>query len=500
MSDFIIPNMFIFSTILVGTLNLIVPFITKRHSKLRDFLLITVATAFFFNILIIDSSFFNDVEEQLTIFSFGVFDISLHMEPIGLIFLNLLGFLWIFALIYTINFLKINNFEYTNRFLFFMNACILCGVFIALSANLLTMFIGYELLTICTLPLIAHNIDKQVKKGLTRYVKILMITALALFLPAIIAIYSFVGHGDFIMGGIVKGYVSDKVAIFLLLMFIFGISKAALFPMQKWLPAAMVASYPVSALLHAVVVVKTGLFCIYKIFVYTFGLAYLQSLFQEFNWLIILPVITIFYSSFQALRYDQIKMILAYSTINQLSIALLGAFLMTSKGISASILHMVSHSFTKICLFYSAGILYTVRKSYSVNELAGINRIMHLTSFVFLISGLSLIGIPPLAGFVSKFYIMIAAAEQTNIICMITLAISALFSSIYMIKILIFVYKPISKSYSFSQKLAPAFKNSANRAEKKIPFSMLLSLFFCLSGVIFFIFIQQLISKFLLYI
>ena len=289
----------------------------------------------------------------------------------------------------------------------------------------------------------------------------------------------------------------------LLLMFIFGIAKSALFPLHGWLPSAMVASYPVSALLHAVVVVKTGLFCIYKVIFYTFGIHFLQELFTDCNWLVAIPSFTILYSSFQAIRYKNIKMILAYSTINQLSIALLSAFLLTPKGIAAALLHMVSHSFTKISLFYCTGSIYSVRHATTLRDLKGAAYFMPKVSLMFLIAGLSLMGIPPFAGFISKFYIMLAAAEVDNMFAMVVIVISSLFSAIYTLKILIFIYHPSGKTdYKNLRFIRNELCKSTGTADQtvKLPKLMILSITLCTLPIIFFIFIQKSMYKFLLHI
>jgi multicomponent Na+:H+ antiporter subunit D len=512
MVDFVTPQLLVISTLFIGLVNLITPFTTKEDSRTRSAFLLIVSISFLINVLILDYLFLNGIESNFTIIDFGKYQLSLHLEPLGMIFLTLLAILWICALLYTIKFLDINEIKNSNRFLFFMNCCVMIGGFIALSANLFTMFVGYELLTLCTIPLIAHHVNSKVSQGLTKYLKILMLSGLVMFLPAIIIIYATIGHGNFTTGGFIKGTFSESSSIILLLLFIFGIAKAALYPFHSWLPAAMVASYPVSALLHAVVVVKTGLFCIYKILVYVFGLGYLQILFSDHNWLIIFPIFTIIYSSTRALQFTEVKMVLAYSTINQLSIALLSAFLLTPKGLIAAIMHMISHSFTKICIFYAAGNIYSIKNSYHIGQLIGIGSTMPKTSFVMLIAGLSLIGIPPFAGFISKFYILLAAAEVDNIIVMITLGISTLFSAIYMIKILIFIYRPTTEDFILHLKLKPYFdeapKNKISKrivssnynAERRLPKFMIASIVLCISGVILFLPIQQAITKLLIFI
>lgn len=502
-------KLFIISTLLVGAINLIIPTVTKDNFKLRNYSMLAINLLFIINVLWLDHLFLNGIEENFTLANWGKFSLALHLEPMGMIFLNLIAVLWLCALLYTVKFLEINEIKNTNRFLFFVNACVISGAVIALSANLLTMFIGYEILTLCTIPLIAHQGGANTAKSLFKYLKILLLTSLALFLPAIMIIYGKIGHGDFIAGGFIEGNFSNLHAVFLLLLFIFGIAKAALYPFHSWLPTAMVASYPVSALLHAVVVVKSGLFCIYKILVYIFGLAYLHELFAENNWIIALPIITILYSSLQAIGSNQVKMMLAYSTINQLSIALLSAFLFSQKGITAAVMHMVSHAFSKICLFYTAGSIYSVKNSYYIGELIGIHKTMPKTSLFMMIASLSLIGIPPFGGFISKFYIMLAAAEQENLLAMITLGISTLLSAIYMIKMLIFIYRPTSNNFILHLKLKPYFdedpknKNSKrvisgkHKAENRLPFFMTLSVGLCLIGVVCFPLAQQGINKFL---
>ncbi len=484
----ITPNFLILSTLLLGMLNLLAPFISNGDNYTRNSLLMMISGFFFINILIIDWLFLSGIRISLSINIFDNFTIGFHLEALGLIFLSLLSFLWICALLYTIKYLVINNIEHSSRFLFFLNLSVLSGVMVSLSSNLFTMFIFYEILTLSTAPLIGHSGGDKVMAGVYKYLKILMISGTILFLPALIIIYAKANHGDFIQHGFIEHYFSKDQTIILLLMFIFGISKAALYPLHNWLPVAMVAHYPVSALLHAVVVVKTGLFCIYKILIYIFGLKYLQSIFSEFNWIIFLPIITIFYSSIKALQSDNIKKILAYSTINQLAIALLSAFMFTSKSMGAAILHLCSHSFTKICLFYGMGSIYSLKKTNQSIDLIAVAQEMPKTSFMVFIASLSLIGVPPFGGFISKFYIMLAAIEQNQILVVSVLALSSLFSAFYLTKFIAFIYKPIEGGLKITS------------MEDKLPNSMLLSLIICSLGIILFYFIQLFIKKFFIFI
>lgn len=484
--QFTIPNLLIILTLLIGALNLTSPFATPNDSFMRNFLLIIISIFFFGNVLIIDWLFLNGVRASVTFNIVGHYFIGFNLEPLGLVFLSLIGFLWICALFYTPKYLVTNHIENSSRFLFFFNFVILMGVFIALASNLFTMFIAYELLTIATAFLIGHSGGNNVLTGLYKYLKVLMTTGMLLFFPAIIIIYVKTGNGDFTNGGFIGNYFSQNQSIILLLMFIFGIAKTAIYPMHSWLPAAMVAHYPVSSLLHAVIVVKTGLFCIYKILIYIFGLTYLQGIFSSFNWLIFLPIISIFYSSIKALSSDNIKKILAYSTMNQLGIALLSAFMLTPKALGAAILHLVSHSFTKICLFYSMGSIYSLKKTNQVQDLNGVSTEFPTISLAIFIGALSLIGIPIFGGFISKFSILLAAAEQNQTIVMAVIIISSICSSIYLIKILSYIYKTPEMNIVTEQ--------------KKLPYLMQISIIICTLVIILFYFIQNFIREFLSYV
>lgn len=483
-------NLLIPSVIAVALVNLLTPFVSRSDGFARNFLMIFTSSFFFLNICIIDWFFLNGLKAEFIAYKFGWCIIAFNLEPLGIIFLNLIASLWVCAILYSTKFLAFNNMKESSRFLFFLNLCVVFGILIALSNNLFTMFIFYEMLTLATIPLIAHETNEKVSKGLYRYLKILMISSLLLFLPAIIMIYAKTGHVNFIYGGFIENSFTRYYTIILLLMFIFGVSKTAIYPLHSWLPAAMVASYPVSALLHAVIVVKAGLFCIFKILMYVFGLGYLHNLFGDFNWVVLLPVVTILYSSVKALCTTNIKMILAYSTITQLSLCLLSAFMFTPKAMAAGLMHMVAHSFAKISMFYSAGIFYSAKNTYVIHDLYDIWREMPKTSIVFMIAAMSLIGIPPFGGFISKFYIMLAAVKQEQYLVLVTVLISSVLTATYLSKIMLFIFRKHSiKGESCRQNL-----------EKNLPMSIHLSLCICSFAVVFFFVIQKLISQFLLHL
>lgn len=512
--NFITPEWILNVILMTGIITLVPPIINSMNHCIRNCLLIILSIVFLVNVLFLDYCFLQGMEAKIILVRLLKYTITFHLESLSMIFLTLLAVLWVCALLYTIQFLHINHILNSSRFLFFLNCCMIVGSIIALSGDLFTMFISYEILTLCTIPLITHNHDTQlVSIAISKYISVLMLSSIIFFLPAIVILYSVIGHGNFTPGGIINGYFVDHYAIVLLLSFVFGISKVAIYPFHSWLPSAMIASYPVSALLHAVVVVKTGLFCIYKILYYIFGLNYLQSLFVNYNWLIIIPIITIIYSAIQSIRHKEIKIILAYSTMNQLSIALLSAFLLTPQGIIAAITHMVTHALTKISMFYAFGNVYSIKNTYYIKELTSLYKTMPITSFILLISGLSLMGVPPLAGFTSKFCIMLAAAESNNLPVMITLVISTLFSAVYIINILVLIYTPSKNNLTLNLQLMHKYSTSTNTkgskkpiehylsTELKLPVLMIISPCLCLLAVIFFLpILQQGLAKFFLYI
>jgi multicomponent Na+:H+ antiporter subunit D len=433
-----VNNIIILQTIGICCLNLFVPFIFNRNKFLKHLTLILVAFIYFINVLNLDHYYLNGGRAILEVASIGEFTIKFYLEGMGLILLTLVSFLWLISIIYSIGYLRANNELNQHQFFFFMTLCILSSSLVALSANLITTFIFYELLTLSTAPLIVHGGSEHARRSLKKYLQILMTTSIILFLPAILLIQHYTGLNEFMPKGIIEGHVSDNLAIILFLMTIFGCAKAALIFVHNWLPTAMVASYPVSALLHAVAVVKVGLFVICKIIVYIFGLNYMHNLMGNFNWLVLIPITTILYSSFIALTQTTTKKLLAFSTISQLSFALLGIFTFTSKGVVATIFHLISHSFSKVTLFFAAGNIYTLTKKNKISELRSIAYSMPLTFIFFTIGSLSLIGIPPLAGFISKYYMIYSASHQERIdyLVLMTIIISSILTASYLFKII----------------------------------------------------------------
>ena len=300
--------------------------------------------------------------------------------------------------------------------------------------NLFTLFIFYEFLTISTYPLVTHaGTDKARRRGRI-YLGILMGTSIALMLPAMIVIWIQAGTLQFTKGGIIPDGVDPAWITLLYLLFIFGIGKAAVMPLHRWLPAAMVAPTPVSALLHAVAVVKAGVFSILKVTVYIFGVDTIASTLAH-DLIIWIPATTILLASLIAMTRDNLKERLAYSTISQLSYIVLGAMLANQMGLLAGSLHIAMHAFAKITLFFAAGAILVVTHKTEVSQLNGLGHQMPFTFTFFAIAAASIVGLPPLGGMWSKWYLALGTVEARQWLVLAVLMLSSLLNIVYLLAI-----------------------------------------------------------------
>ena len=266
--------------------------------------------------------------------------------------------LWIVNSIYSIGYMRANEEPRQTTFYICFAVALGSAIGVAFAKNLFTLFLFYELLTISTYPLVTHKGNAEAVRAGRLYLLLLLGTSLVLFLPAIIATYALAGTLDFTPGGILGGKAGAGVLALLLALYVFGIGKAAVMPLHFWLPAAMVAPTPVSALLHAVAVVKAGVFAVLKVVVYVFGLDTLASTGAN-EWLIFVASASLLIASFIALSRDNLKARLAYSTVSQLAYVVLGAALATTTSIIGSGLQIAMHAAGKITLFFCAGAIYT---------------------------------------------------------------------------------------------------------------------------------------------
>lgn len=365
--------------------------------------------------------------------------LTLSLEPLGMIFAGVASFLWIVTSFYAFGYMRGHHETNQTRFFFCFAIAIMSALGIAFSGNMLTLFVFYEVLTISTFPLVTHSGTDEARRAGRVYLGILLGTSVTFLLTAMIWTYVEAGTLDFQKGGILEGNAPAGVIAILFGLYIYGIGKAALMPFHRWLPAAMVAPTPVSALLHAVAVVKAGVFSVVKVSVFIFGLDTLRDTGAS-TWLAYVAATTILLSSIIAMRQDNLKARLAYSTISQLSYVVLGAMLASNIGAMGSTLHIVMHAFGKITLFFCAGAIIVFAHKTEISDMHGLGRKMPVTFFCFFVASLSIIGLPPLGGVWSKWYIALAAAETDQIIFIAVLMISSLLNIAYLMPIVLYGY------------------------------------------------------------
>lgn len=360
--------------------------------------------------------------------------LSLALEPLGLLFALVASGLWIVTAIYAIGYMRGNDEHNQTRFFACFALALAAAMGIALAGNLLTLFLFYEMLTLSTYPLVAHKGNDDARAGGRTYLGVLLTTSIGLLLPAIVITWVVAGTLDFRDGGILQGHITPMAATGLFALYLFGIGKAALMPFHRWLPAAMVAPTPVSALLHAVAVVKAGVFTVLKVTVYVFGIDFAAAgdITVPMMWI---AAFTILAASVVALTRDNLKARLAYSTIGQLAYIVLGATLASAMGVVGGAMHIAMHAFGKITLFFCAGAIYTALHRTLVSELDGLGRVMPFTFVAFLLGSLSIIGLPPLGGTWSKWFLMAGSAESGHLAMLAVLAVSSLLNIVYLLEI-----------------------------------------------------------------
>jgi len=360
---------------------------------------------------------------------------AFKVEPLGMLFALIASSLWIVNSLYSIGYMRGNKETHQTRFFVCFALAISATMAIAFSRNLFTLFVFYELLTLVTYPLVTHHGTEKARNGGRVYLGLLMGTSVVFLLPALVFIWYLTGTTEFTPGGILANKLEPMGLAGLLALCVFGIGKAALMPFHRWLPAAMVAPTPVSALLHAVAVVKAGVFSVVKVVVYIFGVDAL-SLAGATDWLVWMAGFTIVAASVVALSADNLKRRLAYSTISQLSYVIMAAALLAPLSLIGAVLHIAAHAVGKITLFFAAGAIYTAAHKTEVSQLDGIGRSMPWTMTAFSIAALSMIGLPPAVGFVSKWYMLSGAMADEHWLAVAVIALSTLLNAGYFLPII----------------------------------------------------------------
>jgi len=420
--------------ILVPLLGAGLVMVTGKRPNLRETISFVAAAALF----LVTASLIPEIRAGHKLV-FRIFDllpglsVTLRADALSMVFAVSASFLWVLTVFYSAGYMRGLKEHAQTRF----NACFALALFgaigCAFSDNLLTLYLFYEIVSVCTYPLVAHHQDEDSYEGGRKYLIYLTATAKALILPAMALIYARVGNLDFaqdIRGGILPASMAQGEVTLLYIFCLLGFAKNGIMPLHHWLPSAMVAPTPVSALLHAVAVVKVGVFSTVRVMLYVFGV----NTMDLFN--LGLPTayfvsFTILVASVIALSKDNLKARLAYSTVSQLSYIVLGVALLTPSGIEGGLIHIANHAFSKITLFFCAGAIYVATHKKNISEMSGLGRAMPFTFGAFGIAALSMIGAPPVAGFVTKWYLLVGAYDAKSVGIMVVLLASTLLNAAY---------------------------------------------------------------------
>lgn len=470
----------IWLSLLIPAVGAILIWLTSKIDNLREAMTFATALSLLAVVLTLLVRVSNGERPEFTLLEMlpGL-NIHFVIEPLGMLFASIAAILWPINSLYSIGYMRGNKEKHQTRFYLFFAIAISATMGIAFAGNLITLFIFYEVLTLSTYPLVTHKGDANAKRGGRIYLGILIATSIGLLLPAIIWTYFIAGTTEFATGGIIDDKLQGAMLGLLLLMYMYGIGKAALMPIHKWLPSAMVAPTPVSALLHAVAVVKAGVFSVLKVIVYVFGIDTLAGA-DYTSWLLYIAGFTIIVASLIALQQDNLKKRLAYSTISQLSYVILGAAILAPISAVGAALHIAAHAFGKVTLFFAAGSIYTAAHKTEISQLDGIGRRMPWTMGAFTIGALSMIGIPPAAGFLSKWYMLLGAFNTEQFIAVGVIVLSTLLNTAYFVPI---IYRAFFKEEKVSH---DSQDSSHNHGEAPWPIVVALTITASLTILLFF--------------
>jgi len=420
--------------------------LSARHVWLREFWTLAASIAKFSFILLLLPGVLAGKVAGFTFWEISPgIALALKADSFGVFFALIASGLWILTSIYSIGYVRGLNEHKQTRYFASFAICLSATIGVAFSANLMTFVFFYEILTIATYPLVVHKETPAAIAAGRKYL-IYTLTAGALLIAATAWTYRLTGTLDFKAGGILGGILLSPGAVLLLFaLFIGGVGvKAAIMPLHSWLPAAMVAPTPVSALLHAVAVVKSGVFGIVRVVGFVFG----PQLMRQYDLNLILAIfagVTIILASLLAFRQDNLKHRLAYSTVGHLSYIVLGAALLSPASLIGSLLHIASHATMKITLFFCAGAIYVTHHKGKISELDGIGKAMPWTMGAFAIGAIGLAGVPPLNGFVSKWQLGMGALHSGSFVPLALLLLSGILNAGYFAPI---VYRAFFKSPS----------------------------------------------------
>jgi len=389
-------------------------------------------------------------------------ELAFRVDAFGLLFASGASLLWILTSFYSIGYMRSLE-EHAQTRYFSCFALALCAtVGVAFSANLFTLFLFYETLTLVTYPLVAHKETAEARAGARKYLIYLLGAAKVLLLAAIILTYNLAGTLEFREGGILPAAkLSEQPTLLLAIfaLFLFGFAKNALMPLHSWLPAAMVAPTPVSALLHAVAVVKTGVFSTLRVFLFVFGPHAMRELGAD-QLALVAAAVTILVASLLALSRDNLKARLAFSTVSQLSYIILGAALLNSSGVMGGVAHITNHAVSKITLFFCAGSIYVSTHKTEISQMSGLAKRLPWTMAAFTLASLSVVGIPLTSGFVSKWNLALGTVDRGSFLLLGVLLVSSLLTAAYLGPV---VYK------AYFEEESPTGESHSDEVVREVP-------------------------------
>ncbi len=384
-------------------------------------------------------------------------ELKFHVDGLGLLFASTASFLWILTTVYSMGYMRTLNEHAQTRYYACFAGSLSATMGVAFCANLFTLFLFYEILTFITYPLVIHKESPEAYSAGRKYIVYLLGTSKTFLLAAIILTYTVAGTLEFSSGGIFPASANPVLLTVIYILFLAGFTKAAIMPLHNWLPTAMIAPTPVSALLHAVAVVNVGVFSVVRVIIDVFGVPRMEQLHLGIPTAFFVSL-TILIASVVALSQDNLKLRLAYSTVSQLSYIILGAALLTPSGLLGGMLQIANHAFAKITLFFCAGSIYVALHKSNISEMSGLAKRMPWTMLAFSVGALSLIGVPLTAGFISKWYLAVGSLEANQIPILMVLLASTMLNGAYFLPILYKAYfeeAPLGEAHAGERQEAP---------------------------------------------
>jgi multicomponent Na+:H+ antiporter subunit D len=426
--------------VLVSLVAAVLILVSGRSPNLREFWSLAAATIKFLIVASMIPVILAGQSIEYTVLTFlpGI-DLKFKVDSLGLMFGLTASFLWILTTLYSIGYMRTLKEHAQTRYFACFAVTLSATMGVAFAANLFTLFFFYEVITLITYPLVSHHETPEAYSAGRKYLVYLLGTSKTFLLAAILLTYSVAGTLDFKSQGVFSGVDPSIWLIVIYILFIAGFAKAAIMPFHSWLPSAMVAPTPVSALLHAVAVVKVGVFSILRVIFDVMGPDLMNRLNLGIPTAFFVSV-TIITASIIAMAQDNLKMRLAYSTVSQLSYVVLGAALLTPAGMTGGMLQIINHAFAKITLFFCAGAVYVASHKKNISEMRGIAKQMPWTMLAFSVGALSMIGIPPTAGLISKWYLAMGSIQAGEVPILIVLLTSTLLNAAYFLPILYTAY------------------------------------------------------------